>query len=153
MFVNELVRGEVVTIPRESTLQEAARLMIQCSVGVLVIADAPDARPRGVLTDRDIVAAIAHGIDPERAPVHAIGCGGPVRTIQDTDEIWDVTATMNRYGVRRLPVVDASGRLVGIISLDDILCVVGQQVSDLAGAISAGRDREHHALVSPPRSD
>ena len=110
---------------------------------MLVIAESPSSRPLGVVTDRDVVAAIARGLDPERAPVHSVGCGGPVRTVGETDEIWDVTSIMSRYGVRRLPVVDGAGRLVGIVALDDLIRLIGQQMSDLAGAISAGISNEH----------
>jgi len=143
MFVHELIHRDVITIPRDCTLREAARQMLLQSVGMLVIADSATSRPLGVLTDRDIVAAIARGLDPEQAPVHSVGCGAPVRTVRESDEIWDVTSTMNRYGIRRLPVVDDGGRLVGIVSLDDLVRLIGQQMADLAGAISGGIENEH----------
>lgn len=143
MFVHELIHRDVITVPRDCTLRKAAQQMLKQSVGLLVIAESPDARPLGVLTDRDIVAAIARGLDPERAPVHSVGCGPRVRSVRQNDEIWDVTSTMSRYGIRRLPVVDDAGHLVGIVTLDDLVRMIGQQMSDLAGAISAGIANEH----------
>ncbi len=149
MFVHELIHRDVITVPRETTLAEAARRMIRQSVGMLVIAEPTSARPLGVLTDRDIVGAIARGLDPEHATAHSVACGAPVRTVRDSDEIWDVTATMNRYGIRRVPVVDDSGHLVGIVTLDDLIGFVGQQMSDLAGAIAGGIKNEHQ-IPTPP---
>ncbi len=143
MFVHELVHRNVITISLGCTLREAAAEMLRESVGMLVISDAPDARPLGVLTDRDIVGAIARGLDPDSAPVHTVGCGSPVRTVSESAEIWDVTSTMSKYGIRRLPVVDDSGRLIGVVTLDDLVRLMGQQLSDLAGAISSGIENEH----------
>lgn len=150
MFVNEIVHRNVVTIAPDCTLRVAAQRMLKQSVGILVVAEEGSSRPAGVLTDRDIVGAIARGADPESSPVEPVACGRPVRTVRDSDEIWDVTATMRRHGIRRLPVVDDAGLLVGIVTLDDLVRVIGQQMSDLAGAISTGIENENQIPTRDP---
>jgi CBS domain-containing protein len=107
--------------------------MLDRSVGALVIIDGGSV-PVGIITDRDLVSLIAEGVDPDEA---TIGCfaGQMLQTVAVVDGIRDVTEKMHKHGVRRLPVVDAAGRLAGIVSLDDILVLLGKELGDVAETI------------------
>ena len=133
MFLDDIVKTEVATVEPGFTVREAARRMLERSVGALVIIDG-ESRPVGIITDRDLVSLIAEGVDPDGA---TIGCfaGQMLQTVAVVDGMRDVTEKMHKHGVRRLPVVDAAGRLAGIVSLDDILVLLGRELGDVAETI------------------
>ena len=126
MKIREAMTSEVRTVGLESTIREAARLMAETDVGALPVA-AGD-RLAGMVTDRDLaVRAIAIGKGPETTV-------GEVMTNEvlycfDDDDIADVCENMADMQVRRLPVVNADKRLVGIVSLADIADASRPQVA------------------------
>jgi CBS domain-containing protein len=133
LFLDDIVKTEVATVEPGFTVREAAQSMLERSVGALVIIDG-ESRPVGIITDRDLVSLIADGVDPDEA---TIGCfaGQILQTAALVDGIRDVTERMHKHGVRRLPVVAADGRLAGIVSLDDILVLLGRELGDVAETI------------------
>jgi CBS domain-containing protein len=103
------------------------------NVGSVIIMK--DDIPSGILTDRDIVAKVlAQGKEPK-----TMGAGeimrAPVVTISEDKDIIDATKLMANHAIRRLPVVDTSGKLVGIITLDDVLILLGQEMQNIAAAL------------------
>jgi CBS domain-containing protein len=139
MNVASLCRPDVVTIHRSEEVMAAAALMRERHVGYLVVAETDLAdggvRPVGVLTDRDIVVSIvARGADPRSLRVEDVMTREPV-CARDSDSISDALETMRRIGVRRVPVVDSLGRLAGVLSLDDILDALSDQLANVAGSI------------------
>ncbi|MDP9406292.1 MAG: CBS domain-containing protein, partial [Actinomycetota bacterium] len=101
------------------TLVDAARKMRDLDVGALPICG-DDNRLKGMLTDRDIVVkAIADGRDPSSIKVSELADQGEVVTIGADDSVDEALATMKRYKVRRLPVIDGHD-LVGMVSQADI---------------------------------
>ncbi|GIK88524.1 MAG: hypothetical protein BroJett026_40050 [Betaproteobacteria bacterium] len=136
---------------RDMELAEAARLMREHHVGTLVVVeDAPKGRvPVGMLTDRDIaVGILAGGVDPRSLRVGEVMTEKPV-TIRESDDVLDALRMMRSRGVRRLPVTDEGGVLVGILSLDDLLEAVAEQLAELARAIAV--ERAHEARARPAR--
>lgn len=121
----------------------AAQLMRKHHVGALVVVDAVEkARPVGIVTDRDLVLALmAEGLDPALFTVGDIMSTALVTADPDTD-VLDAVALMRDHRLRRLIVVDTTGLLVGIVSLDDVLAVVSQRLLDLTQVMSRSRDRE-----------
>ena len=118
MKVGEVMTANVVTIGPEASLTEAARRMRGLDVGPLPVSDG--GRLVGMLTDRDIaVRATAEGCDPETTRVSDVMTRDVVCCFED-DEVRQAARTMARYRKRRLVVVDASGRVVGIVSLGDL---------------------------------
>ena len=114
---------DVVTVTRETSIAAAAALMRKHHVGALVIVDEHDPlrKPRGIVTDRDIVVeVVASGLDAKAIAIGEI-VQRPVVTVTSDAPYADVVRAMSVHGVRRLPVVDAGGRLAGIVSLDDVL--------------------------------
>ncbi len=130
-------------------VDEAARMMREEHVGSLVVVDnAPEGRVVvGMLTDRDIVTAIvAKAVDPSVVTVGE-AMSGDVVTVREDDSIIDVLGTMRRKGVRRVPVVDARGTLVGLVALDDLLELVAQELDLAVNAMRSGR--RHESVARP----
>ncbi len=151
MRAGELCTRIVVFAERDMELAEAARLMREHHVGTLVVVeDAPKGRvPVGMLTDRDIaVGILAGGVDPRSLRVGEVMTEKPV-TIRESDDVLDALRMMRSRGVRRLPVTGEGGVLVGILSLDDLLEAVAEQLAELARAIAV--ERAHEARARPAR--
>jgi CBS domain-containing protein len=131
----------VETIRPDATLEEAARIMTRDSIGALLISSDARGPLEGIVTDRDIVKKIASGVDPSRATV-AEFTGLPVTTAPEHSSRHEITNKMRAHGIRRLPLVDATGRVTAIVSLDDLLVELGEELFDLARAIHAGFQHE-----------
>ncbi|WP_447974737.1 CBS domain-containing protein [Nitrospira sp. Kam-Ns4a] len=115
----QFLPSTVCTVTPETTVAEAAAMMAERNVGDLVVVK--DMRPVGILTDRDIaVRAVAAGRSPGRTPVHTI-MSWPLITITWDQDIGSAVALMTQHGIRRLPIADEQGRLVPILTLDDLL--------------------------------
>jgi CBS domain-containing protein len=125
----------VVTAKPQETLAAIARLMEQHNVGAVVLAE--EHRPVGIVTDRDlalqVVGLVGHGV-PLQTPAAQV-MTAPVKTVGRDDGIFDTTQSMREYAVRRLPVVDNEGRLVGLVTLDDLLRVLSRELSNLVEGI------------------
>ncbi len=144
-----LTTGEIctrgVTIAfRKTPLNGAARLMRENHVGCLVVVD-EDAGLRtvvGLLTDRDIVTAVvASDLDPGTLLVEDVMTTDPV-TAREEDSLIDLMYTMRRKGVRRIPVVGGKGELIGVVTLDDVLDILAQELGLLVAAIDSEGKRE-----------
>ena len=135
---------EVVFAYRSLPIDDAARLMREHHVGTVVVVDemALGRVVAGVLTDRDIVTAVvAKGLDPSTLRVED-AMSTDLVLAREGDSLMDLLGLMRRKGVRRLPVADVRGLLVGLVSLDDVLEVIAQQLDGLVGAMRSGRERE-----------
>lgn len=140
----------IVTADRSRTLRECAALMAESHVGsVLVTEEAPDGpRAVGVVTDRDLVVeAMARGIAPEETAIGQIAVRR-LLTVQSDASIDDAIQVMKGEGVRRLLVAAPDGRLVGIISMDDLLDALAGEVLGIVQAIRGGIAREAAAIRS-----
>jgi CBS domain-containing protein len=138
-MLGKLSTKPVVTASAQMTVDEAARAMRSKNVGALVVVNA--GRPVGMLTDRDIaIEVVARGLDPDSVRVGDVMNKKPV-TIREDLGIFDAAKAFARTGVRRLPVVTKTGVLVGVIALDDLIMLLGNELGHLAGAVSAGLRR------------
>jgi signal-transduction protein with cAMP-binding, CBS, and nucleotidyltransferase domain len=109
-------------------------------VGAVVITEKD--RPVGIVTDRDLVSRVmARQDDPRTVRARDIMSSDLVVVREDTP-LARVTAEMRAQGIRRVPVVDARGRLVSIQTLDDMLVVLGEEIANLGRAVVAGIGRE-----------
>jgi CBS domain-containing protein len=114
----DIMSTQVQVIGADDTLSDAARRLAEAEVGALPICDS-EGRLRGMVTDRDIVVKVlATGGDPAQVKAGELAQGETV-TIGADDDAEEVLATMARYQVRRLPVIDGH-ELVGIIALADV---------------------------------
>jgi len=138
---------DVVTVTRETSVVEAAALMRRRHVGAVVIVEGGGDRkvPVGMLTDRDIVVEIvAVGLDGTAMKVGEV-LQRPITSIDEDAGYAETVRQMSVNGVRRMPVVDKRGTLVGIITVDDIL----RQLAGPLVALSdlATRERQYEAEV------
>ena len=145
MFLAQLTRQPVYTCQASATVADAARIMCDHSAGALVITDATEDTPLGIITDRDLVWMVAEGLDPKRATIDQFA-RPRLQTAILTDSLSEVTTKMREHGVRRLPIVDPEGHLVGLVSLDDIVVLLGHELADAAAAIGTELEHERHLL-------
>ncbi|KWK49254.1 histidine kinase [Burkholderia stagnalis] len=135
--------GRVSTQPVESctidcSALELADRMRRSHVGDIVVIEYRngDAMPIGLVTDRDLVIEVmARGDDPGQVTAGQIMSRGLI-VVSETEEISVALEEMRRSGIRRLPVVDDTGRLTGIVTLDDI---VEYLASLLGGIVEVGK--------------
>ena len=136
-------RGVVIANPEDS-LRTVAELMRVHHVGSVVVTrdDAGLCRPLGIITDRDIVLAlVAKDVSPDAVRAGDV-MSEPLETINESDEVWQVLERMRSRGVRRLPVLGAHGELVGIVSADDLLELVAEEIASLARIIGREQRQE-----------
>ena len=123
---------------------EAARLMREHHVGCLVVTTGKEEQRTvvGMLTDRDIVTAIvAKEVDPAKLVVDDMMTTAVVTAMED-DTVMDLLGMMRSKGIRRLPITTAQGVLVGLMTLDDLLEIVAEQLLAVVKAIGAEQARE-----------
>jgi predicted transcriptional regulator len=151
MAIGEICSREVVFIARSESCAQAARLMRENHVGSLVVVaktGAP-AMPIGMITDRDLaVGVMALGLDPEKTLVEAV-MRPRIALVRENEGLGRAVALMRAEGVRRLPVVDADGNLVGILAADDLIELFADELSGLAAMIgkSARMERAERRAV------
>lgn len=117
MKISEVMTREVATVSPDQTAQEAASFMLKGDAGSIPVTEGE--KLIGMITDRDIaVRGVARGHGPE-TPVRELMTSGLICARID-DDITDVATKMSEAQVRRLPVIDESERLVGIVSLGDL---------------------------------
>jgi CBS domain-containing protein len=134
MSISQLLTRKPVTARLNDTLAIVAKTMKKQNVGAVVIAQ--DDRPVGIVTDRDLALAVCLGDCSAGDPVRNImTC--PVDTISDDDGIYRAAQRMMELAVRRLPVVDKNGSLVGLISLDDLLQLISNELQYMAEGVRA----------------
>jgi CBS domain-containing protein len=147
MPVGELAIRQVVIASRDTSVLEAAKLMRQYHVGDIVITDETDGKrlPVGIVTDRDIVLEVlAQEIDAAKLSVGDI-MSGDLITVREYEGVLQTIQLMRAKGARRAPVVDKEGALIGIISADDFVELLADELSDLAKLISREQKREAEA--------
>lgn len=112
---------------------------------IIVKQAAGKATPLGIVTDRDIVVeVVAAKVDPGAVTVGEI-MGQTLVTARDTEGAYEALERMRWDGIRRLPVVDENGALIGIVTLDDLLEIVAEEMNEMAKLISRGQLREEHS--------
>ena len=147
MTIGTICNREVVVARKDAGVQEAAQLMRQYHVGDLVVVEDRGAVriPVGILTDRDLVVEVlAKGVAPDTVTAGDIMTTDIV-TGGEVDSIWATLQRMRTKGIRRLPVVDGEGGLVGILTMDDLLELFAGELADLSKIISREQDREKAA--------
>jgi CBS domain-containing protein len=145
MNAGDICIREVVVIRADEPLVTAARLMRDFGVGDVVVVERLDSRvvPLGILTDRDIVIGpVANA--PEALGGLKVGdvAATNLVTVGDDTDVLAAVEVMRRHGVRRLPVVEPSGSLLGIVTFDDLIEVLGKEFAGLGGVPGRSQQRE-----------
>ena len=144
MAVGEICNRDVVITEKTGSVVDAAQLMRKHHVGDLIVVEDKGGRkhPVGIVTDRDIVVeVVAAGVSPDALKVGDI-MGPEVATVRESEGLFEALRYMRDKGVRRMPVVDASGGLIGILTLDDLLSLLAEEMMELAKLVSHERQRE-----------
>ncbi|AGE70263.1 CBS domain-containing protein [Sulfolobus acidocaldarius] len=127
--MSQLVSRKPVTVDLKTSIKDATKVMRREGVGSLVIVD-NDFRPVGIVTERDIVYAIAQDI-PIDTPISEIMSRDPV-SINGGSDVSEAVALMTSRGIRHLVVINNEGRTIGVISVRDVVKAVGAIALDLA---------------------
>ncbi|MBX3629172.1 MAG: CBS domain-containing protein [Nitrosomonas sp.] len=144
MPISELCNREVIIVETEDSALEAARLMRKHHVGDVVVIEEQNSirKPVGIVTDRDLIVEImATGLDPAVITVGDIMASEFV-TVKGSAGIFETIQYMRRKAVRRSPVIDDSGELVGIITMDDLLQLLSMELSELTRIVDRETDKE-----------
>jgi predicted transcriptional regulator len=144
MSVGEICNREVIVIQRDETIVEAAKLMRQYHVGAVIVVEKRNGLqvPVGIVTDRDLVVEIlATELDEHVITVGDI-MAPEVFTIKESAASYEAIEFMRRKTARRLPVVDDAGELTGILTLDDALQLLSEELLDLAKLVRYEQKKE-----------
>jgi len=134
MHIGQICTSQATHCTRDETVQGAALLMRRHHVGDVIVVDKFDGSsvPIGILTDRDIVVSvIAPGLDPASLQVGDI-MSEDLLTARDSDDVYETIEKMRLRGIRRVPVVDGNGSLSGIVSADDLLEFLAEEMGELS---------------------
>ena len=144
MTLKTIYNREVLIAQKYDTLVEAAKLMREYQVGSIVVVEEQSGvrYPVGLVTDRDLVIeVIANEVD-----INSVTLGELMyRDIilgKENDDINETIKIMRQKGIRRLPVVDDNGALVGIVTLDDLIDLIAEQLKDIAALIGKQQNVE-----------
>ena len=146
MSIGEICTRDVIVAFKDDSIVDIAKLMRKYHVGDIVIVDNQNTqrRPIGIITDRDIVLeVVANEVDISQVT------GGDIISyellnVNENDELSTVLEQMRLRGVRRIPVTGDSGELVGIVTENDIIEIISEQLSDLVTLNDKGT---HHEQV------
>ncbi|MFO7641410.1 MAG: CBS domain-containing protein [Candidatus Competibacteraceae bacterium] len=133
MSVGQYCNRQPITAERSTEIGEIARIMRREHVGTIVVVERRDNAeyPVGIVTDRDLVIEVlALSLAPDTITVGDIMSGDLV-TAREDDNFWHTLDRMSAKGVRRLPVVNERGGLVGILTADDVLTALAVGLSDM----------------------
>ena len=123
MSLRKITKKKVVTVRPDDTVVKAAKLMEEKNVGSVVVVE--NRKPVGILTDRDIaIRVVAKKADINSILVKDVMTKNIV-TGRDNQRVAELAKVMHENGIRRVPIVNKKGMLSGIITLDDLLYMMG----------------------------
>ncbi len=133
MRVDELCTQNVITIEAAASIVEAAKQMREHHVGdVIVLPEPGDRRPIGVLTDRDITVELV----AKDLPLSGVSVGDvmsrDIVTVRAQDDLADALEIMATNAIRRIPVTDEDNEIVGILSIDDVIGVLADELKKVS---------------------
>jgi CBS domain-containing protein len=134
MAIGKFCNRQVVFATRTTGIREAAQLMRRYHVGDLVVVDEAEGRrlPVGIVTDRDIVIeVIAKSLSIDDVTVNDI-MNPQLICVEEKEDVVETIRRMRTHGIRRIPVVGQDGGLVGIMSVDDMLDLLAEELTELA---------------------
>lgn len=143
MKVRDLCTLNTQIIEKSETAQAAAKAMQEAKVGSLVVVDVvPNGDlPIGIITDRDIALKVAtHDVRPSMLLVEDF-VSATLLTVEGKEDVYNVLGKMRQKRVRRVPVVDKDGFLMGIISIDDILDFLVGELKEMTDIMKQEPDR------------
>lgn len=125
---------DVVTTSPDATVGDVADTLETKGVGAAVVEE--NQEPVGIVTDRDIALSVNDTDDLASESVQNVMTEDPV-TLREDEEAMEISRTIDEENVRRIPVVDDDGNLTGIVTLDDLVATVGEQLENISDTIEA----------------
>lgn len=151
MSVGNFCNRDVVIVRRDDSIVELARLMRRHHVGSILVCEESHGKnkPVGIVTDRDLVVeVIAASVSKEDVTAGDV-MSYELLTAREQDGLWEVMQRMRARGVRRVPVLDKEGDLIGIITADDIIELLSGELEDFAKIIGREQRREREVRDKP----
>jgi CBS domain-containing protein len=141
--LKDFATSVVAVVEPETAAAVVAQLMRKHHIGALVVVDAQEkTRPVGIVTDRDLVLELmAEGLDPAVFTAGDIMSVDLVLASPEMDAM-EAVQLMKKNRLRRLVLADEQGRLVGIVTMEDVLTLLTQELASLAAALAGARNRE-----------
>lgn len=143
MTAGEVCNRKVVVATPDTTVVDAAALMKTYHVGDLVVVERLDGErmPIGILTDRDIALSVDRLVRLPHLNIEDVMTRAPV-TAREGVNLYDVLKRMQSHGIRRLPIVNERGGLEGILTFDDVIELLSEELTDLAKLVVREQKRE-----------
>jgi CBS domain-containing protein len=150
MTVGSICKRSVVAVPKGETIVDVAKRMRMLHVGTVIVIEDRKGKhfPVGILTDRDIVLTIVAS-EPHHLPsilVRDVINDNLLSAHEDTS-LADAVKMMQERGVRRLPIVDYEGALVGIVTADDVIRFLAEQLNQVVQMMNHEEQVERHHHV------
>ena len=135
MPLADFCKAPVIAVSPDQKLLDAVDLMRDKKIGSVVVTEQD--RPIGILTDRDIVLRVlAKRKDTSTIKIRDVMTSNPI-VVSEAIGIWELIQTIKKHGVRRFPIVAGDGKLVGMITMDDLIELMGEELSGLGRAIAS----------------
>lgn len=151
MKVREIMTAEVGSCGLETNLAAVAKVMWEKDCGAVPVLDS-EGKAIGIITDRDICMALTTRNNLASEVTVGDVISGPVKSCAPGDDVSDALGTMQSEQLRRLPVVDNDGRLVGILSLNDVILHSKQGKSKKGAHVSHGEVMDALKALSQHRT-
>ena len=134
MSLQQFCKRSVVTIAPDKPIADACRLLQENNVGCVVATDGDQLQ--GIVTDRDIALKVTgEKRDAQRTTVRDVMHANPI-SISVNKSLHDLTALMHAHHVRRVPIVDGGNKVLGIATLDDLLLLLSEEMSDMGKGVA-----------------
>jgi CBS domain-containing protein len=117
--VEAFVKRPPLTVTQEATLLDVVKIMATHNVGLVAVVDEAG-RPLGVVSERDVIRALARGVQLSAKAIE-VGTRGNLLTAKADDDIYSAIKKMRERGTRHILVVDDAGKLVGVVSIRDLV--------------------------------
>jgi signal-transduction protein with cAMP-binding, CBS, and nucleotidyltransferase domain len=145
MRIKEVMSTPDVSVPPQSSVAEAARLMAYEGVGAVLVVS--DGRPLGIVTDRDLALRVIARDLPATTPITEV-MSTQLVTVDSADDVDVAFAAFRRHAIRRLPVV-SDGEAVGMVTVDDLLMHSHRLQSDLLGPVASELAEPQYPAYTP----
>ena len=145
MSISKLCRKEVIMVKPGTMVDRVTKLMEEKNVGSVIVSEEgtdwknlgmKGAKEFGIVTDRDIaIKIINYRLDPSKTPVDSIMTKKNLIVLREDTGLSEALEQVKDAAVRRFPVVDSEGNLKGIITIDDIIQLLGKELANIANVL------------------
>jgi CBS domain-containing protein len=132
MMFDSIGKKNVVCVSAGAPVSEAIDLMKDNQIGDVIVCEGSSKKPIGMLTDRDIALKVSKDVSFNEMKVSDVMPEGKIVTCGQNEDVFEMIRVMKEHGVSRLPIVDASGAVVRIVTAKNLLQYLTQSLVDLA---------------------